>query len=200
MPGFLFLELTEPRRRPRQRSALGELLLVLSVGIPTTGISLLAVALIYPTSIARFVDTWAAPTRSGAASNIRFSVLVIVVIVVLASSIAWLLSYVISRRTTRRFVTHVRAGVLSENEAPKDTRPFVRVELLSGAAVSGYLHGFEYAGDGEVALMKPIYRWAPDQSRVKLPIDKVLISGEEIRLIQVKYMPRKDGGKQPPQG
>lgn len=166
IPGWLYLRLQERLRPPSGTTGLGELLEVVAVGLATTGISAVAVAL-SPHCLAPFlldVDAWSAGGDAYLRAHVRLALSSLVVVLLLAVGVAYGLYWLQRRRLPAEFRPQGNVWVHALGARPKGTVPWVGLQLADGRLVEGLLHGYTLDGstdERDVALSRPIRVTAP---------------------------------------
>lgn len=200
VPGWWFLRRTESSRRPRQLSALQEMLELLGVGFLTTG---LAVGVGLATFPDLLLDRQArASTRDEVRIYIALVAGVLVGAVLLAECAA---AYVRLRNPapTAEFNIGAWWSVMRPDGVPRGHLPYVAVERSDGTTVEGILHTYTWSPDvthRDVALKKPIKFTTPEPSKWwggasrsvtrPVPYEYVVVPGTEIRHIALRYAKR----------
>lgn len=186
VPGYLFLRLSEGNRRPRTHSAISELLEVAAVGLLTTGVPALVVALAAP--------TWASSLAHPAESPRKAAGLVLVVLVA-ALVIAWGLALAWNSRgeqKTHFYVENTWVATLGIDRPDHITH--VALKLHDGATVDGPLYAFTYlTGEDrrEVVLQAPVHYCMAGGNRVRLQLDYMIWREEQIKSIGVQINPNQ---------
>lgn len=182
VPGYLFLRLTESVRRPREDTALAEVLEVCAVGLGTTGVAVLVGIYFWPNSVRRLHDA----TLSDPGS-IRFAAVAIVGTLAASLLISATLSVAVRGLSNERYA---RNGVWSATLglSKPGHLPHAMVRLKDGRSIDGVLHAYTTV-DGEtprdIALVAPIGLTVRG-ARTKLDTEYLIVSGDQIDLIGMK--------------
>ena len=194
VPGWIYLRLVERLQPPSGTSGLHQLLEVVAVGVATTGVSAIAVALV-PHRLLPFLLDVAALAKDSAylRFHARLAVASVAVVFGLAVLLAYLLYRVRARRLPREFSNKQDVWVRSIGDRPKDRHPYVALHLVDGRTIEGPLHSFAIgieAGKRDIALKGPIRITDPGQSPRHIPgMDRLVVPESKIGMIAVHHAP-----------
>jgi Family of unknown function (DUF6338) len=195
LPGWLFVRLAE-RRGPRpERSSLAELLELAAVGFSAIAVSALAVA-----GLSFAIHSWLFDVREWAHERHQYlgehlgSALISTALgVVLSCVLVVLLYLVIYGRRSAGFKPGSSVWVDTLGSAPRDKQNWLGVQRRDGSLIEGLLLSYPAGSDEdirEISLTRPI-RLTPEGGQpFDLPIDRVVIPGEEIIAVTVIHVPK----------
>jgi len=197
IPGWVYLRLQERLRPPSNATGLSELLEVVAVGLATTGISALVIALLPHRWIPVIVDVdrWAIDGNAYLRDHIRIAIASVAIVLALALLIAYGLY-----RLQRRWLPDVRSQgnvwIHALGARPKGTVPWVGLELTNGKVVEGLLHSFSLNGttdERDVALARPIrvIERAGEPAKDLGQLDRVIVPDRSIAHIAVVHVPER---------
>ena len=197
VPGWIFLRVSEPARRPRNQSELQEVLELVAVGVGTTGLALTLAVLF------RSDGVYALHPRPRSAEDLHEIALSVVLVLLLATAIALAIGALVrwtSTRTQGKLGTSVWWDILKPESVPPGKLPYLQVTLNDekGTTVEGVLASYTWQSDSthnrDLALKAPI-RY-PDgtntdgKSVSRRPgYDFVIIAGGDIRQVAIKHVP-----------
>ena len=195
LPGWLFIRLAE-RRGPRpERSSLAEFLELAAVGFSAITVSTLIVA-----ALSFVVHPWLFNVRAWAHERHRYlgdhlgAALVSTTFDIVISCLLVVLLYlVIYGRRSAGFKPGSSVWVDCLGNAPKDKQNWLGVHRRDGSLIEGLLLSYPARPDKdirEISLTKPIRLTPKDGEPFYLPIDRVVIPGDEIAAITVLHVPK----------
>ncbi len=195
LPGWLFIRLAE-RRGPRpERSSLAEFLELAAVGFSAVVVSALIVAglsfVIHPWLFN--VKAWAHERQQYLGDHLGAALISIALGIVLSCLLVVLLYLVIYGRRSAGFKPGSSVWVDCLGDAPRDMQNWLGVHRRDGSLVEGLLLSYPAGPDKdvkEISLSKPIRLTPKDGTPFDLPIDRVVIPGEEITAITVVRVPK----------
>jgi hypothetical protein len=174
VPGFLFLKLTQHRRRPWQKSSLTDLLEVVAVGGATTGLAAFVALRYHPD---RIYDAFSGPPKSGAD------------LVTIANILAWttagaiaaavVLGTIFNLWSKKRFTPSVWQDTLGRRR--EVSAPHVLIHMKDGREIDGVLHAYTATTDEpwrDIALQRPIRITAADGTEFTPEWNYLSISSE----------------------
>lgn len=199
IPGWWFLRRTESSRRPRDLSALQEVLELVGVGLLTTGLTVVLGLLIRPQLVLR--HKWPANT----AGEIRLDVALVLGTIFIATLLAE-----VAARVTRRLDpapdSEVNIGVwwaiLRPEKVPVGQLAYVALSLKDGDTVEGVLDTYTWAPDvahrdialkGTIKFTQPVAGrlWRRPSSVTKTtPYDRLVVPEAQIKHVALKYINR----------
>ncbi|MDM7488689.1 DUF6338 family protein [Rhodococcus sp. CSLK01-03] len=209
VPGWLYSRLERKIRPPADTSALEELLETLAAGLGTTGVAIVLVTFV-PNGWPSFVANREELVKQGSTyvrSNASAMVYTVALILIIACFIAWGIYRV--RRTfhTAEYVPDGNVWIHSLGNRPKDTVPWVGVEMKDGRLVEGLLYSYTLTHkdneERDIALAGRIRvthkgaapAWRDDIDRVVLPATEINLITR--RLERIPVIPADDpGGEQ----
>ena len=147
IPGWLHLRLRERLAPSPRATGLVELLGVLAVGLSTTGVSTVIVALVPHSWTPGLLDLdgWINGGDAYLRQHIRAAATSVGLIFVLAVAIAWLLYLPLQFRRPAEFQPHGSVWVHALGARPKGRVPWIGVQLRDGKFVEGLLHSYSLA-------------------------------------------------------
>ncbi|MER7251807.1 DUF6338 family protein [Kribbella sp. NPDC000426] len=159
VPGWLNRRLLSRFRPPTSGAgALSELIEIVAIGLATTGVSLLAVALV-PLPFTLDVGEWATCGSDYLAKHARAAIGTVALSLVLATALSVGLHFVQRRRSRPEFRPEGNVWVHALGTRSRGTLPWVGLKLTDGRLVEGRLHSYSLDDLGDqrdVALAKPI--------------------------------------------
>jgi hypothetical protein len=198
IPGWLYLRLQERLRPPSGTTGLGELLEVVAVGLATTGVSAVALAL-WPYRFAPIlldVDAWSAGGDAYLRDHVRPALGSLVAVLLLAVGIAYGLYWLQQRRLPTEFRPQGNVWVHALGARPKGTVPWVGLQLDDGRLVEGVLHSYTLDGstdERDVALSRPIRVTTQpgDAPQALGHLDRLIVPDRSIVHISVVHAPER---------
>jgi hypothetical protein len=208
IPGWIYFRLAE-RRGPRpERSQLVELLELAAVGFTAITTAAIIVAALSLTLNHWLFDirAWALQRHQYLGDHLAAALTSIVVGVILSCLIVLGMFWVAYRKKTASFNPGANVWDLAVGPSPAGQQNWLGVHRPDGSLVEGLLLGYP-AGSSEeireIALSRPIRLTPKDGSASYLPIDRVVIPGDQIIAITVLHVPEPETGPatvRPPRG
>jgi hypothetical protein len=202
VPGWIYLRLVERLKPPTGTSGLHQLLEVLAVGVGTTGVSAMALALV-PHGWLPFtlnLRIWAAKDGAYLRTHYRAATWSVALVFVVAVGLAYLLYGLRSIRRPAEFRSQGDVWVHSIGERPAGTHPYLGLQLKDGRLVEGPLHAYTFgaeAGKRDIALAKPIrITPAAGGEAIERPnLDRLIVPESALEYITVIHVRAKGTGK-----
>lgn len=189
VPGFVFLRQTSSHRKASVRqSALEEAITLVTVGVAITAPTLIAVGVLYSSSVASQIRVIQDPKLIDGAHIRNGSVLLLLVLLVTIGA-AFVAAFVYRRMHDETSGETAWFDVLDATF--EDLSTFVEVELKDGRVIRGQIHTFDgiAAGPGrDLAIQAPLSYFSADQPEVELDASRLIVSELEIRTITVSYV------------
>src|SRR6266704_1123070 len=195
LPGWLFVRLAE-RRGPRpERSSLAELLELAAVGFSAMAVSALVVV-----SLSLAIHPWLFDVKAWAHERHQYlgehlvPALVSTAFAIILSCVFVMLLYLAfySRRSAG-FKPGSSVWVDCFGNVPKDQQNWLGVHRRDGSLIEGLLLSYPAGSDEnarEISLTKPIRLTPQGGQKFILPIDRVVIPGEEITAVTIIHVPQ----------
>ncbi|TQM65153.1 DUF6338 family protein [Humibacillus xanthopallidus] len=190
VPGYLYLELTRERREPYRRSAVGEVLELLFIGLGTTGLAFTMGFVFAPGTALAVLTAVQKPPGTLTPEDLRYIALVTIGVLVLSVLFALLAAAGARRLMKRRYSPSIMKATFGRT-APGHV-PVAQIRLGDGSTVEGVLHGYQLDVDEAsrgVALKAPIARHRDDQTPVQLPIGYFVALGSDIQHLTLTQVP-----------
>jgi hypothetical protein len=202
VPGWLYLRLVERLQPPSTTTGLHQLLEVLAVGVATTGVSAMAVALVPHRLLPFTLDLSGWSTKGGAylRTHARAAVWSVALVFVVAVLLAYGLYWIRARRKPAEFDSTGDVWINSIGARPADKHPYVGLQLNDGSFVEGALHAYTFGaepGKRDLALSSPI-RFTPSgetEAQWVSGIDRLVVPESRIEWITVKLTPAEKVSK-----
>ena len=197
LPGWLFIRLAE-RRGPRpERSSLVEFLELAAVGFSAIVVSALIVAglsfVMHPWLFN--VKAWAAERQRYLGDHLGAALVSTMCGLVLSCILVFLLYLLIYGRRSAGFKPGSSVWIDCLGNAPKNQQNWLGIHRPDGSLIEGLLLSYPAGPDSdvrEISLAKPIRLTPKDGETFDLPIDRVVIPGDEIAAITVLHVPKPD--------
>lgn len=198
VPGYVYLQLSQRFRVPTAKSALAEVLELVTMGLVTTGVALLAFGLRFPAWLGRTLQTLNSSPADLSSNEItsaaRFNLALVLSATLIALMLAGL-TILIRKRTYSPSVMHATLGL-----DRKGYGRHVGILLKDGTTVHGVLHAYSMSdsdADRAVALKGPL-RWERAEKKIALPFDYYVATGEQIAGLTMKHVSDPAGTKLKP--
>ncbi len=198
VPGWIYLRLVERLQPPSGTSGLHQVLEFLAVGVATTGVSAMTVALLPHSWLPFTLDltTWAAKGSPYLRSHVRGAAGTLALVFGIAVLLAYGLYLVRARRKPKEFSNQGDVWIHGLGERPLGRHPYVGLQLDDGRLVEGPLHSYTFGaepGKRDIALSGPIrVTEAGATAPQPLPnLDRLIIPESQIKAITVVHVPVK---------
>lgn len=190
VPGHIFLEMTRSRRQPTDRSALGELMELLAVGLGTTGVAIVIAILARPRWVQLSYNAAAAGFRGSTDGEIRCTAALLITTVGLSILLAVGAGMALQRLLKQQFSPSVMQATLG---LAKDGHiPVVTIRLADGSRVQGVLHSYSFSTEENsraIALQSPMARQREGEAAKQLEDNYYIALGADIRDVALSHIP-----------
>lgn len=196
IPGWLHQQLMKRTRLRGSVSALEEVLELVAVGLLTTGVPLVVLALLPPQSHGPLVDigAWVREGSVYFGLHLRRVAASSVLLLAVACALAWGLYRIRCRGRRGEYEPSMSIWTYALGDRPKGKTPYVCLSLKDGREVEGQLASFSLSESAreerDIALGSPIKIKGKGASEAvaALGVERLIVNAADIHLILVAHV------------